>query len=194
MLETPLYGRFLGEGRRLVFAAPLPYHAFVRGTAIVGGLMFVAPILPVDLPLYPMWWHMIGFMVMGAAALAALSLQSVVFDLKERIYRRRQGPGLVLRGTSGRLDMLDAVVVIAEPHHASIPPSVTFHVMLHWKGGVEPPMVLQRETRSLSTGQPLNAHAGTILQRAASYAQALGVQFFDNSYFASPNPVPLLQA
>jgi hypothetical protein len=192
MIETPLEGRFYGEGRRLVFAAPLPYQAFVKGTGAVGVGMFLAPIvfsvLPVPLPLYNAWWTSIGLMVFVAAIGAALSLQTIVFDLREKTYRRRQGPGLIPRFTRGRLDDLDAIVVLAEPTKISIQAVITYHVVLHWKGAKEPIMIVQRDTRAWCN--PINANAGPILQVAQQYAQALGVKFFDNTYFPSPVPVP----
>jgi len=191
MLETPLVGRFAGEGRRLSFAAPAPYHILVRTTAIVGAIMLLAPALPIPLPLYESWWTMVGAMLVVAAVAAALSLQTIVFDTRERTYRRRQGPGFLPRFSRGRIDELDAIVVLAEQNPTSIPPSVTFHVVLHWKGNKEPLMVLQRDTRSLGHGMPLNSSAGHILALAQKYATALNVKFFDNTYFPSPCPVPI---
>jgi hypothetical protein len=191
MIETPLVGRFYGEGRRLTFGAPAIYHALVRATGIAGAVMFLAPHLPIPLPLYDAWWTAVGAMLLVAAFGAAFSLQSIVFDLRERIYRRRQGPGFFPRFSRGRLDDLDAIVVTAELNQISLPPSVTFHVALHWKGAREPLMVLERDTRTFSANQPLNAHAGAILQSAMRYSQALGIKFFDNSYYPSPCPVPI---
>jgi hypothetical protein len=191
MLETPLFGRFQGENKRLVFAAPGLYHALIRVTATVGIVMVLASFAPVELPLYGGWWFMVGAMLIGAAVLAAFSLQTIVFDLRERTYRRRQGPGLVPRFSRGRLDDLDALVVIAEPNPSGIPPVVTFHMVLHWKGSREPIMVVQRESRPFSPGQPLNANATHFLQLGMRYSHALGIKFFDNSYYASPCPVPL---
>jgi hypothetical protein len=156
--------------------------------------MFLAPIVttvvPIPLPLYPAWWTAVGASVMVAGVGAALSLQTIAFDLRERIYRRRQGPGFFPRFTRGRLDDLDAIVVLAEHNAGAIPPSVTYHVVLHWKAGKEPIIVLQKDTRFLSSGQPLNAQAGPIIQLAGRYAQALGIKFFDNTYFSSVCPVP----
>jgi hypothetical protein len=191
VLETPLVGRFYGEGRRLTFAAPAPYQYFVRVTAAVGIGMVIAPGIPIEKPFYDAWWTGIGSMVIVAAVAAAFSLQAISFDLRERTYRRRQGPGFLPRFTKGRLDALDAVVVVSEDNPGHIPHSVTYHVVLHWREAREPLMVLQRDTRLHPGSQPLNAHAGPILQQAARYAQALGIKFFDNSYYPSPCPVPI---
>jgi hypothetical protein len=134
---------------------------------------------------------MIGCLLVAAAILAALSLQLIVFDLKENIYRRRQGPGLLPRQTQGRISDLDAIVVIAETA-MSVPGSVTYHVVLHWKPNLpEPVLVLHQDTRQIAPGQPLNANAGPILELGARYAKSLGVKFFDNTYYSSPCPVPL---
>jgi hypothetical protein len=153
--------------------------------------MVLAEFAPVQLPVYGGWWLMVGSMLIGAAILAAFSLQTIVFDLRERTYRRRQGPGLLPRFSRGRLDDLDALVVVAETGSAGLAPSVTFHMVLHWKGAREPIMVVQRETRPFSNGQPINAQAGPFLQLGIRYAQALNVKFFDNSYYPSPCPIPL---
>lgn len=189
MLETPLTGRFLGENRRLVFSAPAPYYALIRTVAAVGGVMVLLSFTPFDLPFYPGWWLMVGGLLVCAAVLAAFSLQIITFDLKERIYRRRQGPGLIPRFTRGRIDDLDAIVVVAETK-PGIQPMVVFHMVLHWKGSREPIMVLQRESHLLPSG-PINQNAGLFLQNAHRYSQALGIKFFDNSYFPGPNPMPI---
>ncbi|AIE86800.1 hypothetical protein [Fimbriimonas ginsengisoli] len=189
MLETPLFGRYQGENKRLVFTAPAPYHALIRLTALTGAGMIVAPMLPVELPFYPQWWLMIGTLLIGAAVLAAFSLQTIVFNLRERVYHRRHGPGFFPTFTRGKIDAIDALVVVAEACPGSFPPVVTFHMVLHWKGNAEPIMVVQRESRPL--GQPLNAQAGPFLQLGARYAQSLGIKFFDNSYYPSPCPVPI---
>lgn len=153
--------------------------------------MVLMPGIPVPKPLYDAWWTGIGLMVIVAAVAAFFSLQAITFDLRERTYRRRQGPGFLPRFSRGRLDDLDAIVVLTETNTLSLPPSVTYHVVLHWKGMREPLMVLQKDTRLYHAGEPINAHAAAILQLAARYAQALGVRFFDNTYYPSPCPVPI---
>lgn len=139
--------------------------------------------------LYPEWWFFTGAMLVGAATLAALSLQSISFDLKERHYRRRQGPGLLPRAFHGSINNIDALVLISEPNGRMVSGSVTYHLVLHWKNKVEPPMVVQQDTRLLGTGQPLNYAAGPILAAGSAYAKAMGVAFYDNSHFPSPCPV-----
>ena len=197
MLETPLYGKFVGENRRLVFAPTGPYYFLVRA-CVIGGAVgaaagLLAPLIGVELPVNSVWWFFTGLMVAGAGVAAAYSLQSVVFDLRERTYRRRQGPGAFPSTTRGSLNDLDAVVLITEPNSRIIHGGVTHHLVLHWKGQREPVLVLQQETRSLPSGLPLNGGAGPLLQRGMQYATALGVPFYDNSHFPSANPVPILR-
>jgi hypothetical protein len=123
--------------------------------------------------------------------LAALSLQSVAFDLRERQYRRRQGPGATLRGTKGTFDRLDAVVLIAEPE--PVLGGVTYHLVLHWKALSEPSMVLQSDTRAVPSGAPLNHGAAALRDVGMRYARALGLPFYDNAHFPSGNPNPILR-
>ncbi len=68
-----------------------------------------------------------------------MSLPMITFDLRERIYRRRDGTAAFLRQSRGRIDGLDAVVVTA---HRSMSASalaggfaVEFRLTLHWRGG-----------------------------------------------------------
>ena len=87
------------------------------------------------------------------------------------------------------MNELDAVVLISEPNSRMLNGGVTYHLVLHWRGATQPPMVLQQDTRVLPSGQPLNLAASQILQLGLAYAHALGLKFFDNSHFASPCPV-----
>jgi hypothetical protein len=192
MLETPLYGRFVGENKRLVFAPTGPYVGLVR-TCVIGGFAaaLAGVLFPNHLPVYAAWWVFTGTMVGLAGVAAAFAIELVVFDLKERTYRRRQGPGLFPRTSRGRLQDLDAVVLISEPN--PLIGGVTYHLILHWKQMREPPLVLQQDSRSIHPGSPLNAAAGPIYQRGAEYARALGLPFYDNSHFPSANPVPMLR-
>lgn len=195
MLETPLFGRFQGENKRLVFSAPSMYHTLIRGCWGAGafGVLFglSTPALGVEAPFYPAWWVGTGVLVALAATAASFSLASISFDLKERHYRRRQGPGLFPKLTTGSISSLDALVLISEPRPQVIAGGVTYHLVLHWKSQAEPPMVLQQDTRSIPPGQPLNMGAQQLLQLGLRYAQSIGIPFFDNSHFASKCPVPI---
>lgn len=194
MLETPLFGHFQSENRRLAFIAPAPYHMLVR-TCVIGGIAAAiygafGPVLGLESAM-PGWWLMVGVLVALAGVLAALSLQSIVFDLRDGMYRRRQGPGVLPTTTFGKITELDALVLIAEPNSRMINGGVTYHLVLHWKGQRQPPMVVQQDTRAIPMGQPLNLGAQALLHQGMRYAQALGLPFYDNSHFASPCPVPI---
>ena len=144
------------------------------------------------------WWLLVGTLLVLAGIAAAFSLTSISFDLKEKVYRRRQGPGLFPKLSVGSISQLDAIVLLSEPNSRLLPGGVTYHLVLHWKvrpetGGRpgEPLMVLQSDSRQLVPGQPLNISAQQLLQLGYQYSQALGIQFYDNSHFASKCPVPI---
>lgn len=195
MLETPLFGRFVGENKRLVFSAAVAYYNLIYFCIGGGGLGalygLLAPILGVITPVYPTWWVTFGSLVAAAGFLAILSLELIVFDLRERTYRRRMGGGFLTRPTNGRISELDALVLIAEA--GGMRPGVTYHLVLHWKGMKEPPMVLQSDSRVLVPGAPLQMGAGQMLGLGQRYAGALGVPLYDNSHFVSPNPKPIFR-
>ncbi|MFZ4507452.1 MAG: hypothetical protein ACOYON_07125 [Fimbriimonas sp.] len=189
MLETPLYGRFQGENRRLFFGPPEAYLVLMRGVFVAGGALLVAPpvfgLLGQPLPLFEAWYLLVGTLLLVAGALAWLSLVRAKFDLKERVFTRWLGGSKP--PVRGKLQDLDALVLISEPKMGG----VTYHLVLHWRERRLPPMVVQQDTRAVAPGQPLNASAGPIAQLGLRYAQALGVRFFDNAHFASPNPIQL---
>ena len=197
MLETPLFGRFHGEGRRLIFSAPTVYHTLIR-ICIFGGIGAVligrfGQAFGFEIPLSQGWWEMVGILVALAGGLAAFSLHSISFDLREHRYRRRQGPGMFPAQTIGSIKDLDALVLISEPNGRMMTGGVTYHLVLHWKGQREAPMVVQQDSRMMLPGQPLNYGAQFLLSRGMEYARALELPFYDNSHYASPNPVPLIR-
>jgi hypothetical protein len=158
----------------------------------------LTPAMNVEGPVYPAWWVGIGLLVVLAGIAAAFSLTSITFDLRERIYKRRQGPGLFPRQTVGPIANLDAIVLISEPNSRLMAGGVSYHLVLHWKarpevggGPLEPFMVLQTDTRQIVSGQPLNIGAQQLLQAGVRYAQATGIPFYDNSQFAAKCPVPI---
>lgn len=195
MLETPLYGKFQREGKRLVFGPPAMYDHLVKGVGGLGAMMAIYGLFSSATggatPVYPMWWVLIGTLLLGAAGLAAASLQSISFDLRERVYLRRQGPGMFPRITRGPISALDALVAISEPNSRLISGGVTYHLVLYWKGQQEPLMVLQQDTRQLPMGQPLNIGAAPLLGLGAQFASALGLPYHDNTSFASKCPVSI---
>jgi hypothetical protein len=139
----------------------------------------------------PLWWVVIGLFVLLAGVAAAFSLTSITFNLQERHYRRRQGPGLFNTLRVGNMNDLDALVLVSEPNTLVPGGGVTYHLVLHWKGEAQPIMVLQQDTRMLPPGQPLNTFAHQLLSEGLRYAQALGVPLYDNSHLAAKCPVPI---
>ena len=194
MIETPLFGRFYGENKRLVFAPPVPYQALVKGCLYGGPAMVVFGFIEAavgDGPLYPAWWQFTGLAVALAGVAALFSIAGISFNLGERHYSRRQGPGMFVSLRRGQVSELDAIVLIAEPNSRMMPNGVTYHLVLHWKGQTQPIMVLQSDSRMLPPGQPLQLGAQQLLAQGLRYAQAIGIPFFDNSHFASKCPVPI---
>lgn len=195
MLETPLFGKFQGENKRLVFSAHTAYLGLIRGTVILGvgtaALGVASPGLTVSLPEPPEWFAIFGTMFALAGVWAAMSLQFIAFDLKERTYRRRQGPGFIPRTTRGSVHNIEAMVLLAEDGRASLSltSGVTYRLALYWRGNAEPPMVLDQETVRLLPGAPLNYGAARMLANGVRYAQTLGLPFFDNSFTHAPCPV-----
>ena len=196
MLETPLYGRFGKEKRRLVFGPTKIYDTFVNATAIGGGVLFLCSfrggLEEFWMGLDSTWCFCIGGLVLGAAAWAYLSLVRISFDLKNGTYWRRQGPGFLPKMMTGKVADLDAMVLIAEPNAALTAGGVTYHLVLHWKPHLRIPlMVVQNDTRSMRPGEPLQLGGAPLMQLGVQYAQALGIPFYDNSHFPSKCPVAM---
>lgn len=177
----------------LVFSAPTAYHALVRACVIGGGLSTLYGVLGffgiTEPPVGTFWWACTSLAVCLAGVFAAYSLVMIRFDAKSGLYRRREGGGAFGTTTAGALSDLDALVLIAEPNSRMVNGGVTYHLVLHWKGAKEPPMVVQQDTRALPPGQPLNTWAQPLRERGVKYAQTLKVPFYDNAHFASPCPV-----
>jgi len=195
MLETPLYGRFGKENRRLVFGPTQTYDLLVNATSAAGGLLFLMSFREGGLTeFWPGfsrdWCFFVGLMVLGASLWAYLSLVRISFDLKNGTYWRRQGPGFLPRMSSGKLEDLEALVMLAEPN-SGVNGGVTYHLVLHWKPGKQPLMVVQQDSRSLRNGEPLQAGGVQLMQAGLQYAKALGIPLYDNSHFASRCPVPI---
>lgn len=185
MLETPLFGRFVGENKYLIFA-PAKEYLWLVGACILGGFAVV---------LYGMigfsfYWICLGLAVLFAGTWGALSLQWISFNLRERVYTRRQGPGLLPRTTRGSFKDLEVLFLLAEERYL-VTRNVTYRLLLQWQGHREPPMVLQQDYRQLGMGQPLNGGAGPLFHLGAKAAQALGIPLADHAHVSNPCPVPL---
>ena len=196
MLETPLFGKFANEDRLLVFSAPTEYHALIRVCVGGGGLAAVYGFLGffgvTEPPIGTLWWFLTSLAVCLAGVFAAYSLVMIRLDVRSGGYRRRDGGGAFGRTVGGAISDIDALVLIAEPNSRMVQNGVTYHLVLHWKAGRLPPMVVQQDTRSLPAGQPLNVWAQPLRERGMRYAQALKIPFYDNAHFASANPVRLV--
>lgn len=191
-LETPLEGRFGKEGKRLSFAPPFWYDVLVF-SLFFGGLLIVA--LSFYSVLYapnPMFGMFLGGMICFAGTWGAFSNERMHCNLTTRTYSRLEGQGLRKQLVQGRLDELDALVLVTEDYSLplSVGRTVRYRLVLHWKGNRHPLLIVEREAHTLPPGAPLNASAGPLLVKGQKYAQALGVKYFDNSHFASPCPLP----
>jgi len=182
----------------LVFAPTGPYRYLVKACYICGlsgaGLGLLGTFVDRELPFGDLWWILVGLAVVGAGVLATHSMEAISFDLRERSYRRRQGAGVSASQARGSLAELDAIVLVSEPNSRLLQGGITYHLVLHWKGKRLPSLVLQQDTRVLPNGQPMNYAAAPLLSAGVRYATALGLPFYDNSHFPSPNPVPLMRS
>jgi hypothetical protein len=182
MLETPTFGRFYKEERFLVFEPPKPYFILVYGCIALGGLGILYGMFTSG----AWWFSFVGLMVLCAGIWANFSLVRIRFDIKNRTYKRRQGPGFIPRLWQGTFDEIDAIVVLAEPA-ISHPGAVRYHMVMHWKPGRAPLMVLESEL--YFSGGHLQAGAGPMLAKAAKVSQTMRLPMFDNTHFASRCPV-----
>ncbi|MBI5707848.1 MAG: hypothetical protein HZC36_12760 [Armatimonadetes bacterium] len=191
-LETPLEGRFGKEGKRLVFAPPLWYDVLVFALFFGGILLVALSFLSVLYAPNPMYGMFLGGMLGFAGLWGALSNERMTCNLTTRTYTRLEGQGLRKRLVQGRLEELDALVLVTEDYSLplSMGRTVRYRLVLHWKGNQHPLLIVEREAHTLPAGAPINASAGPLLQKGQRYAQALGVRYFDNSHFASPCPLP----
>ncbi|HXH60322.1 MAG TPA: hypothetical protein VNI20_03090 [Fimbriimonadaceae bacterium] len=188
-LETPLQGRFWGENKRLVFSPPVWYQALVSGCIAFGVIVFGASIFDwykVPLASIGSW---LGPAVFLAGLWALLSMEYISFDLKSRTYFRREGEGLLKRSRRGSIIDVDAVVVYCENYpYTVVGRVVIYRIVVHWKNSHVPLLVTERQQSSIPAGAPLNYASSAMVLRAQRYANALGVKFYDNSYFHSPAP------
>lgn len=181
-------GRIWGENKRLVFAPPNWYTTLVAVCLIGGGLAWFGGWFGwrfVPLPPGALW---VGPAVFLAGVWALLSMEYVAFDLRSRTYFRREGHGLLKRTRRGSNIEIDAVVVYAENYILGLGSAVIYRTVVHWKHAQVPLLVTERQRASIAPGAPMNSGAGAIVGRAMRYAQALGVPFYDNSYFHSSAP------
>lgn len=181
-LETPLHGHFFRE-RYLVFSPPVWYDALVGGCVILGFLLSVLWFAGVPIPGPFFLWPA----VCVAGLWGAVSSDRMTCDQRTKMYKRREGQGLRVKGSFSELD---AVVLMTEV--GPLGGRTIYRLVLFWKGHKQPLMVVERMDATLSPGAPLNHGAGPLFHKGQAYARALGVAFYDNAHFPSPAPVPLL--
>jgi hypothetical protein len=186
-LEIPLRGRLIGENRGLHFGPPLWHDALVLGCLILGPLFSILAYFGfLDLPLW------LGIAVGFAGAWGYMSAERMTIDLRARTYARREGDGPFKRVSRGRLDDLDALVMLSEQYPV---PSLTgrlviYRLVLYWKNQREPLLVAAREEAVVSHTGHINQAAGRLINDGARFARAMNLPFYDNSHYHSPAPLP----
>ncbi len=186
-----MHGHFWGENKRLFFSPPLWYDVLSIGCIFLGGLVVVSGW--VSIPILDIFeaFRVAAIFVVVAGLWAMLSSERMLIDLRQRTYTRREGAGPFKRNIRGSLDEIDAIVLIASM--AVLPTgiftNVTYRLVMHWKGNKEPILVLERADRSFPASNGIHGGNQSILARGMRYAKETKVPFFDNSYFASPNPL-----
>ncbi len=192
-LETPLSGRFARENRRLVFAPPVWYDALIVACLVTGLAVVAVGFLAPSYGLGQIYGFFVGTMISFAGAWGALSNERMACNLAARTYSRLEGQGVRKRLVQGSLDDLDALVLVAEELPVPIRGgrTVMYRLVLHWRNRIHPLLVVEREARALPSGAPINGCAEAMMRKGQGYAQALGIRFFDNSYYHSPCPVPV---
>lgn len=185
-LETPLVGRFAKEKRRLVFAPPSWYDGLVVACVAGGFLMTALSVVQGN-----DFGAFVFILVLFSGIWGAISNERMLCNLTDRTYLRVEGFGLKKRVVRGSIGELDAVVLVAEEIHLPTGRHVIYRLALHWKGATHPVLVIGREDQGLELGAPINQLARNLQGLGLAYAQALGVKFFDNSYYSSPAPIPV---
>ncbi|HEY3781792.1 MAG TPA: hypothetical protein VGL56_11965 [Fimbriimonadaceae bacterium] len=191
-LEVPLVGRFYGENKRLVFAPPLWHDALV-GVCLVGGIIYTLLSAMGTLEVPGGLFTTVA--VLAAGIWGALSNERMICDLRTKTYVRFEGMGPGKQVIRGSISEIDAVVLTAEQYSLSTGFSggtVIYRLILHWKGQRHPPLIIERESRNLPIGAPLNQGAQRMLHKGMRYAQALGLPYYDNSNMIGKSPVPIV--
>lgn len=167
--------------------APPRWYDFLVWACLVLGPLSTLPVSP--LPIEPVQRTWLGAAVFMAGLWALLSNERMSVDLRSRTYVRLEGQGLFKRLTKGTLAEIDAVVALTEAPSRGMG-SVTVHrTVLYWKGGRLPPLIVSQSVVGATVGTALNAHAGPLVARSAAFARAMGLPFYDNTAFLSPEPL-----
>ncbi|MCU0315074.1 MAG: hypothetical protein MUC92_00615 [Fimbriimonadaceae bacterium] len=184
-LEPPLVGRLIGENKRLIFGPPLWYDALCAGCLCFGLASFFWILFLVQTP----FW-IFSLMVLGAGIWAIASVERLFIDLRSGATLRFEGSGPFRSAVKGHLREIDALVLTTEIYPLSaIGQAVIYRLVLHWKGSVQPLLIVESERGHVGVGQALNSRAGRLYQKGIVYAKAMNLPFFDNSNHASPSPL-----
>ena len=184
-MEPPAQSYRVGE-HKILFAAPLWYEILV-GFCVVGGLVLAywAWQHPASFPMIGLAsvWAWIWLLVVGAGVWAALSVDRLILDLKDRTYERWVGGGFWMKRSRGSLTYIDAVVMSAEHiQHFGTVERMVVRLTMYWIGHREPVMVLAR--KDMVVREDLSQMG----KRGYELAQAIGVKFVDNSAHFSKKP------
>lgn len=186
-LETPLSGRFVRE-RYLAFGPSNAYLFLVFGCVLLGFAMVVYGKFTTA------YWMFVGLMVFFAGIWGALCLKWIAFDLRACTYTRRDGTSAATRFLRGGIEEIEALFVLSEerPSLGQILPgrSVTYRIVVQWRGLRVPSMILEQDYRAVPPGVPINFAVGPSLQRAQAYGKALRVPVVDHSHANTHNPIP----
>lgn len=190
-LETPLGIHFVREGSKIWFAPPRWYDRLLAACFVGGAFLVLSALFGWGGTVFfdPVWRLWTGLAVMLAGGWAALSNERMLCNVTDRTYTRWEGKGPVKSVSKGSFNEFDALVLLAESTFGPTGPVVTYRLVLHWKGSKLPFLIVRQATFGLGQGTALNYSAGGLLREGQRVAQAIGVPFFDNSYFHSPEPL-----
>jgi|GEM_PF-6201846 len=185
ILDTPLYGRFTREGRKFLVAAPDEYLLLIKGSWVTGLVLVAIGILSTlfDLGIGGMYWFYVGSAVAAAGALASYSLDFAEFDLRERVYRRRQGSIIGRRIVRGSLNDLQVLTFSAGKGQGLAMGQQIARLTLYWKNPQEPPLMVFNQPvayQIANTFQPSNSESYTqpMLSKPKSVRDFASVQMF----------------
>lgn len=191
-LETPLSSRLVRE-TRIIIAPPLWYDILTWASIAFGSVLTLFALTGNSIfffPTYVLIWA--GPLVAFAGVWGQLSSERMTLDLRTKMYARREGQGLFKRIIRGPLTELDAIVLLAENDYrttAIIGQSITYRLVLHWKNGRHPLLIMDSQTVTIRGGQAINSQAGGLAQKGAAWSRFLALPFYDNSYFLSQEPL-----
>lgn len=179
-LETPIQPRFIREGRKFLVAAPAPYLSFASGTIIAGGAFFLLGILGI-VGFWPAFGRatlifLVGIAVAVSGFLAHLSLDFAEFDIKERIYKRRQGSGALKSLRKGNFNELQVITFSAGPGSGLRTGKPVARLILYWKNPAQAPLVVFDQVVPTLPGQAIPDY-GSVQQFGAHIASAIGIPY-----------------